>query len=72
MMYSLELSTFFGRLHPLIVHLPIGFLILAVLLSSWKMKPNSNFYKGVQIIWLLSCISALFAAIAGWLLAQNG
>lgn len=72
MIYSLELSTFFGRLHPLVVHLPIGFLILAILLSNWKIKPNASLTKGVQIIWVLSFISALFSAIAGWLLAQNG
>ena len=72
MMYSLDLSTFFGRLHPLVVHLPIGFLILAVFFSSWKIKSNSRRYKGVQIIWLLSFLSALGAAFSGWLLAQNG
>ena len=71
-MYSLDLSTFFGRLHPLVVHLPIGFLILAVFFSSWKIKSNSRRYKGVQIIWLLSFLSALGAAFSGWLLAQNG
>ena len=32
-MIFLDTLTFFGRLHPLLVHLPIGFLIIAVLIS---------------------------------------
>ena len=71
-MIILEISNFFGRLHPLLVHLPIGFLILALVLSSLKIERNTTFDRILRLIWLLSFISALFSALMGWLLAQNG
>ena len=71
-MIFLEISNFFGRLHPLLVHLPIGFLILAVVLSSLQIERNTTLDRILRLIWLLSFISALFSALMGWLLAQNG
>ena len=71
-MNFLEISIFFGRLHPLLVHLPIGFLILAVVLSSLQIERNTTFNRILRLIWILSFISALFSALMGWLLAQNG
>ena len=71
-MYFLEISTFFGRFHPLLVHLPIGFLILAVLISIRQKDRNSTYSKVLRFIWFLSFISSFFSAIMGLLLAKNG
>ena len=32
-MIVFDISSFFGRFHPLVVHLPIGFILLAVILE---------------------------------------
>ena len=68
----LDTLTFFGRLHPLLVHLPIGFLIIAVLISVKRDDRSINFNRFVSFIWFLSFISSAFTALMGWLLAQNG
>ena len=71
-MFFLEISTFFGRFHPLLVHLPIGFLILAVLISIKQKDKNLTYTKILRLIWFLAFISSFFSAIMGLLLAQNG
>ena len=71
-MIFLDTLTFFGRLHPLLVHLPIGFLIIAVLISGKRDDRSINFNRFVSFIWFLSFISSAFTALMGWLLAQNG
>ena len=71
-MFFLEISTFFGRFHPLLVHLPIGFLILAVLISIKQKDKNLTYTKILRLIWFLAFISSFFSAIMGLLLAENG
>ena len=71
-MIFLDTLTFFGRLHPLLVHLPIGFLIIAVLISGKQDDRSINFNRFVSFVWFLSFISSAFTALMGWLLAQNG
>jgi uncharacterized membrane protein/mono/diheme cytochrome c family protein len=68
-----NLITFIGRFHPLWVHLPIGFLILAVLLKAYVVlgkKPALQ--EAVIFALLLGTISALIAAFLGFLLSQSG
>lgn len=62
---------FFGRFHPVLVHLPIGFLILAVLFQ-WMGRSNAfSFLRlSVPVILVLGMISAFFACITG--LALSG
>lgn len=64
---------FIGRLHPLIVHLPIGFLFLAILVE-WAMgKSSSTANKRiVMFILVLGAVSAMVAIGCGWLLALDG
>ncbi|TDQ17529.1 putative membrane protein [Algoriphagus boseongensis] len=66
-------TLFFGRFHSLIVHLPIGFLILgaAFFLLSYFKKYNF-LIKALPIILTLGAISALFSVIIGFLLAEEG
>ena len=71
-MYSLFLTDyalFVGRFHPLIVHLPIGFLLLAVVLELW---PGDRVRPAIRVAWVLGAASAVAAAVAGWLLASDG
>lgn len=64
-----DFSLFLGRFHPLVVHLPIGFLLLAVLLEFW---PSDRMRPAIRVAWALGTLSALVAALLGWLLASGG
>jgi len=72
-MIVLDFSTFLGRFHPLFVHLPIGFLLLALLLE-WYESRKKAIKKSPLIgyAWFLGGISALVAAFCGWLLGESG
>ena len=71
-MISLDLATFFGRFHPLLVHLPIGFILLALLYDLKWFQKNKQYYNVYSITWFLAFISAAISAFMGWLLTQNG
>jgi uncharacterized membrane protein len=77
-MILLDFSFFFGRFHPLVIHLPIGFIIIALIFEVAYAKSRANLYlkPGILLIqritWFLSFISSGFAAFLGWMLAQNG
>jgi len=71
-MIGLDLAAFFGRLHPLLVHLPIGFILLALLFDLKWFKEKGTRFNFLKIIWFLAFISSFFSALMGWLLAQNG
>ena len=63
---------FLGRLHPMIVHFPIAFLIFAAVLELVTIrKYNSRFRPGIQLLVLIGAISAVIAAVFGWLLANS-
>lgn len=68
-----EWALFLGRFHPLLVHLPIGFLLIALLLEvgqrMGKVSVNEN-TKG--LILLASALGATLSCIAGLLLASGG
>ena len=69
----LNLDIFVGRWHPLIVHLPIGFLLLGILLLA--MSRNAKFMAvkaAVPVCFLAGCLAAIAACITGYLLAQSG
>ncbi len=64
---------FLGRFHPLIVHLPIGFLFFAFLLelySKWKNSPALT--SAIPLALLSGAISAALACILGYMLSQGG
>ena len=65
--------TFIGRFHPLWVHLPIGFLVLAVLLKAYgDWRKSDSFREAVSFSLLLGTGSAAIAATLGYLLSQSG
>lgn len=72
-MLLLDLPTFLGHLHPLIVHLPIGFLLLAALLDLLShSKRYIHLGHAVPFILLAGFISAILACIFGFMLSQTG
>lgn len=72
-MIALEFTTFLGRFHPLFVHLPIGFLILAIALEWYKRFTKKDLGGSlIPFAWLLGTLSALSAAVTGWYLGETG
>lgn len=69
----MDVALFFGRFHPLVVHLPIGFLLLACVLFCLSLFKQFNFLvKTLPIVLLLGTMSAGVAVILGLLLATEG
>jgi len=69
----MDLSLFFGRFHPLVVHMPIGFLLMAALLELFSRITNHKALNAaVSFSLFLGTIMAIPAALFGWLLASGG
>lgn len=66
-------TAFFGRFHPLLVHLPIGFLMLVALFEVFRMLGKLSLSpETIRIALLVSAISATLACIAGYFLSLEG
>lgn len=66
----LAIKEFIGHFHPVIVHLPIGILILGIVLQGFAHKDASGqFHKAITISYVLGMISAILACISGYLLS---
>lgn len=67
------MQEFIGRLHPLLVHLPIGILLLAILLE-WlpAHKPYKSVRRSIRFILWIGFFSAVASGITGYLLSQSG
>lgn len=64
---------FFGKFHPLLVHLPIGFFLLAFVLkiySFWRQKEVVDAI--LPAILILSILASVFSSVTGYLLSQSG
>ena len=72
-MTLLDILTFSGRLHPLIVHLPIGFLLLATLFNLLAYTRRFRYLQqAVPITLLAGFAAAVLACIFGYLLSLRG
>src|SRR5580704_3700710 len=69
----ISISEFIGHLHPVLVHLPIGILLLACLFL-WQSRKDRhvNLQPSINVILLLGMISAIAACITGYILSQTG
>lgn len=68
-----DFMLFIGRFHPLVVHLPIGFLFLAAIAQLATRKPKFHPIKPfLSYLWGLGTISAALAVLFGYLLSLSG
>ena len=69
----MDIYLLLGRLHPLMVHLPIGFIFLIVIFEFYAgfLKQEMN-KKLVTMGWFFCFLSSLFTAITGYLLSSRG
>ena len=68
-----DLLFFFGRLHPLVLHLPIGFLLLAILAHFAIKFPKFQHASPFMIyLWGLGAFSAILTVILGYILSLTG
>lgn len=66
-------ALFLGRFHPLLVHLPIGFILLALLLEIGQRSGKISVNEGVKnFVLLASAIGATLSCMAGLMLASGG
>ena len=64
--------SFFGRLHPLLVHFPIALVLMAVAAEAAAIVTRDRRWRSVAVINLLAAAPlAVLSALAGWFLAQS-
>jgi len=68
----IELLDFLGSLHPLIVHLPIGIVLLTIAIDVFMRNKNNSVQRVITMGWFFSFFSGLLAALFGWFLGDNG
>lgn len=61
----------FGRFHPILVHLPIGFLVFGVILIFVFGKNLNTYLPILRLAFLLGALFAILASISGFLQYQN-
>jgi uncharacterized membrane protein/mono/diheme cytochrome c family protein/YHS domain-containing protein len=63
----------FGHSHPLLVHLPIGFLVLLVVMELLAKRPRfEKLSHASGLVLVLALVSSAFSAACGWALASKG
>ncbi|MFD1768342.1 c-type cytochrome domain-containing protein [Sphingobacterium suaedae] len=72
-MFLEELMTFIGRWHPLLVHLPIGMLVLAFAMATVDLfRRRQQYLSAIRFTLLCGAVAAVVAAITGYFLSRNG
>jgi uncharacterized membrane protein/mono/diheme cytochrome c family protein len=62
---------FLGHLHPVFVHLPIGFLVIAYLIQ-YLFKSSAEKSRLIDFVLVAGILSSLLAAFFGWMLSLSG
>lgn len=66
-------NLFIGRIHPLIVHLPIGILIIAFVLALLsRSSKRTGLRAALPLLLLAAALSAIASCAAGYLLSLDG
>src|SRR5664279_3421398 len=69
----LSITEFTGRFHVVLVHLPIGFLLIGLLLEWLSSKEKYHVSQQViKVVILSGMIAAILSCITGYLLSQDG
>lgn len=65
---------FLGRLHPVLLHLPIGVLILAFAMDLWAARTNAKaqYRQAIQLAVGMGALTAVLSAATGYLLGSRG
>lgn len=67
------MSELIGRLHPLVVHLPIGILTLAFLIEIASRKARFVHLKSaLSFVLLIAALTSLVAVFTGWIMPKEG
>lgn len=70
---AFDFTNFIGRFHPILVHLPIGFLLLGILMEWYQRRSNTKKLSNlIAYAWLLGAVGGAFAAFCGWWLGETG
>ena len=70
---SSDWAAFMGRFHPVLVHLPIGFLLLAGLLEIGRLTRKIEVKEStITFVLFWSALGATLSCIAGYLLSLGG
>ena len=67
-----DISLFFGRFHPLVVHIPIGIILFAFALEIFAYVTKTTYRKAIVLAYVLTGISGGLAAFIGYLLSSSG
>ncbi len=67
-----QVAGFLGRFHPLVVHLPIGILLLSGLVELIAKRKGINLDNAISLMLLSGAIAAIMAVALGWMLASEG
>jgi len=69
----LDISVFVGHLHPVLVHLPIGILLMALLFDLLARIPRFAMLKtAVPVVLLAGFLSCVPACLSGYILSGSG
>ncbi|NQX39753.1 Uncharacterized membrane protein [Pedobacter steynii] len=72
-MMLLSISDLIGRFHPILVHLPIGILLLGCLFQLISRYPKfSGLKPAIPLTYLFGFLGAVCSCISGYLLSQSG
>lgn len=66
------LSEYIGHWHPLLIHFPIGILLMAIALQFYQFISKKDFKTSISILVLTGSIFSGISCLAGWLLASSG
>ncbi len=67
-----DIFQFFGRFHSMLVHLPIGFIMLAVVFEFISFKKKADLHLAIAYAFLIGAIFGVFSIILGLMLASDG